>query len=115
MSALANEHNAINLAQGFPDFSCSPKLIDLVHQYMHKGMNQYAPMPGVMALRERIAEKTEQLYSAVYNPETEITVTPGGTHALYAAISAIVREGDEVIILEPCYDSYVPAIELNGG
>ncbi len=115
MSALANEHKAINLAQGFPDFSCSPKLIDLVHEYMHKGMNQYAPMPGVMALREKIAEKTEQLYSAVYNPETEITVTPGGTHALYAAISAVVREGDEVIVLEPCYDSYVPAIELNGG
>ncbi len=115
MSALANEHKAINLAQGFPDFSCSPKLVDLVHQYMHKGMNQYAPMPGVMALRERIAEKTEQLYSAVYNPETEITITPGATHALYAAISAIVREGDEVIVLEPCYDSYVPAIELNGG
>ena len=115
MTALANEHNAINMAQGFPDFSCSEKLVSLVHTYMQKGLNQYAPMPGIMPLRERIAEKTEALYSAVYNPETEITITPGGTHALYAAISAVVREGDEVIVLEPCYDSYVPAIELNGG
>lgn len=115
MTALANEHNAINMAQGFPDFSCSEKLVELVNTYMKKGLNQYAPMPGVLALRERIAEKTEALYSAVYNPETEITITPGGTHALYAAISAVVREGDEVIVLEPCYDSYVPAIELNGG
>lgn len=115
MTALATEHKAINLAQGFPDFACSDKLIDLVNTHMKKGLNQYAPMPGVMALRERIAEKTEALYSAVYNPETEITITPGGTHALYAAITAVVREGDEVIVLEPCYDSYVPAIELNGG
>jgi methionine aminotransferase len=115
MTALANEHKAVNLAQGFPDFECSGQLIDLVHHYMKKGMNQYAPMPGVMSLRERIAEKTEKLYSAVYHPETEITITPGGTHALYAAISAFVREGDEVIVLEPCYDSYVPAIVLNGG
>jgi methionine transaminase len=115
MSALATQHNAINLAQGFPDFECSPKLIDLVHHYMKKGMNQYAPMPGIMSLREKIAAKTETLYSAQYNPETEITITPGGTHALYAAITAVVREGDEVIVLEPCYDSYVPAIELAGG
>lgn len=115
MTALANEHNAINMAQGFPDFSCSEKLVNLVNTYMKKGLNQYAPMPGILPLRERIAEKTEALYSAVYNPETEITITPGGTHALYAAISAVVREGDEVIVLEPCYDSYVPAIELNGG
>ncbi|MFN4973494.1 MAG: methionine aminotransferase [Bacteroidota bacterium] len=115
MSALAAEQKAINLAQGFPDFSCSPKLIDLVHHYMNQGMNQYAPMPGVMKLREKIAEKTEALYSAVYNPDTEITITPGGTHALYAAITAFVGEGDEVVIIEPCYDSYVPAIQLNGG
>ncbi len=115
MSALANEHGAINLAQGFPDFSCSPKLIDLVYHYMKQGHNQYAPMPGVMKLREKIAAKTEEIYSAKYNPETEITITPGGTHALYAAISAFVKEGDEVIIIEPCYDSYVPAIQLNGG
>lgn len=115
MSALAAEQKAINLAQGFPDFSCSPKLIDLVHHYMKQGMNQYAPMPGVMKLREKIAEKTQALYSAVYNPDTEITITPGGTHALYAAITAFVGEGDEVVVIEPCYDSYVPAILLNGG
>lgn len=115
MTALANEHKAINMAQGFPDFSCSEKLVELVNTYMKKGMNQYAPMPGVISLRERIAEKTQALYSATYDPETEITITPGGTHALYAAISAMVRDGDEVIVLEPCYDSYVPAIELNGG
>jgi len=115
MSALAAEQKAINLAQGFPDFSCSPKLIDLVHHYMKQGMNQYAPMPGVMKLREKIAEKTQALYSAVYNPDTEITITPGGTHALYAAITAFVGECDEVVVIEPCYDSYVPAILLNGG
>lgn len=115
MSALATEHNAINLAQGFPDFACSNKLIDLVHHYMKSGMNQYAPMPGVMKLREKIAAKTQELYSAVYNPDTEITITPGGTHALYAAISAFVGDGDEVIIIEPCYDSYLPAIKVNGG
>ncbi len=115
MSALATEHGAINLAQGFPDFACSPKLVELVNHYMKAGYNQYAPMPGVMQLREKIAEKTQALYSATYNPETEITVTPGGTHALYAAISAFIGEGDEVIIIEPCYDSYLPAIHVNGG
>lgn len=115
MSALATEHGAINLAQGFPDFECSPKLVELVNHYMKAGYNQYAPMPGVMKLREKIAEKTQELYSATYNPETEITVTPGGTHALYAAISAFIGEGDEVIIIEPCYDSYLPAIHVNGG
>lgn len=115
MTALANEHGAINLAQGFPDFACNPTLIDLVHKHMQAGHNQYAPMPGVMLLREKIAAKTEALYSATYHPETEITITPGGTHALYAAISAFVGEGDEVIIIEPCYDSYLPAIQLNGG
>jgi methionine aminotransferase len=82
---------------------------------MKSGMNQYAPMPGVMKLREKIAAKTQELYSAVYNPDTEITITPGGTHALYAAISAFVGEDDEVIIIEPCYDSYLPAIKVNGG
>ncbi len=115
MSALANEQKAINLAQGFPDFNCSPKLIELVNHYMKAGMNQYSPMPGIMGLREKIAEKTQALYGAVYKPETEITVVPGGTHAIYAAVSAVVRDGDEVVVLEPCYDSYVPAIELNGG
>lgn len=115
MSALAQEHGALNMAQGFPDFACSPKLIELVGHYMRAGLNQYAPMPGVLSLREKIAKKTQELYSAAYNPETEITITPGATLAIYAAISAVVREGDEVIILEPAYDSYLPAVELNGG
>jgi methionine aminotransferase len=115
MSAHASEQGAINLAQGFPDFNCSPKLISLVNQYMERGMNQYAPMPGLMQLRERISEKTEKLYGAYYKPDTEITIVPGGTHGIYAAVSAVVGEGDEVVVIEPCYDSYVPAIELNGG
>lgn len=115
MTAMANEHNAINLAQGFPDFSVSDKLIELVNQYMKKGFNQYAPMPGLLSLREKIAEKTQFLYSAKYNPETEITIVPGATHGIFAVISAMVREADEVIVIEPCYDSYIPAIELNGG
>ncbi|MCE2741391.1 MAG: methionine aminotransferase [Sphingobacteriales bacterium] len=115
MTALAQEQNAINLAQGFPDFNCSPKLISLVNQYMEKGFNQYAPMPGLLKLREKISEKTEKLYGAKYNPETEVTIVPGGTHGIYAAVSAVVGEGDEVVVIEPCYDSYVPAIEVNGG
>jgi len=115
MSQLAAEQNAINLSQGFPDFDCADKLKSLVAHYMNKGFNQYAPMPGIMPLREAIAEKTEFCYGAKYNPATEITVTAGATEALYAAISAIVREGDEVIVFEPAYDSYVPAILLNGG
>lgn len=115
MTALANEHGAINLAQGFPDFSVSPKLIALVNKYMQQGMNQYAPMPGLLSLREKIAQKTFDLYSAQYDPNTEITIVPGATHGIYAVMSAVIREGDEVIVIEPCYDSYVPAIELNGG
>lgn len=115
MSQLANECNAINLSQGFPDFEVSKKLIDLVNQQMKKGLNQYAPMPGVMVLREAIAEKVEADYGKKYNPETEITITAGGTQALFTAIAALVREDDEVIVFEPYYDSYVPAIELNGG
>jgi methionine aminotransferase len=115
MTALANEHQAINLAQGFPDFDVNPKLTELVNHYMKAGMNQYAPMPGVMKLRDKIAAKTEELYSAVYDPDKEITIVPGATHGIFAIISAMIKEGDEVIILEPCYDSYVPAIELNGG
>lgn len=115
MSAMANEYNAINLSQGFPDFECSSKLIELVNKYMRKGFNQYAPMAGVMKLREAIAEKTEYLYTASYNCETEITVTAGATQAIYTAISAFVKEEDEVIIFEPAYDSYVPAVKLNGG
>jgi methionine aminotransferase len=115
MSALANEHGAINLSQGFPDFLCDEKLIKAVEHYMRKGMNQYAPMPGIQSLREAIAEKAETLYGAKYNPETEVTVTAGGTEAIYAAITAAVTEGDEVIIFEPAYDCYAPAVELNRG
>lgn len=115
MSGLAAEYGAINLSQGFPDFGSDEALSELVYTYMKKGMNQYAPMPGIMPLRERIAEKTEALYGYRLNPDTEITVTSGATEALYAAIAAIVRQGDEVIVPEPCYDSYIPAIELNGG
>jgi len=115
MSALAREYDAVNLAQGFPDFSCSTRLIDLVTAAMKANHNQYAPMAGVPALREQIAIKTEKLYSCKYDPETEITIVPGATLGLYAAISAVVRENDEVIIIEPAYDSYIPAVEMNGG
>ena len=115
MSALANQYNAINLSQGFPNFECSPELIALVDQYMKKGMNQYSPMQGIMPLREVIAAKMQELYGATYNPEKEINITAGGTEAIYAAITSVVNEGDEVIIIEPAYDCYVPAIELSGG
>lgn len=115
MSALSNEHNAINLAQGFPNFDCSDALKKLVTDAMANGFNQYAPMPGLPLLRERIAVKTEELYSAVYDPEKEITVVPGATLGIYAAINALVRENDEVIVIEPAYDSYIPSIELAGG
>ncbi len=115
MSQLANDNNAINLSQGFPGFNCDNQLIDLVNKNMKKGYNQYAPMPGIMPLREIIAEKTQELYSRYYNPETEITITAGATQAIFTAITTIVNEGDEVIVFEPVYDSYVPVIELNGG
>ena len=115
MSRLAAEHGAVNLGQGFPDFSPSPELPELVAKAMRAGHNQYAPMEGVVALREGIAAKTERLYGFAPDPSTEITVTSGGTEALYAAISAVIRPGDEAVVLEPCYDSYIPAIELNGG
>lgn len=115
MSALANKHGAINLSQGFPDFDPDPELYDLVNQFMRAGYNQYALMQGVMPLREKIAEKTLQLYGAEYDPATQITVTSGATEALFAAISAVVKTGDEVIVIEPAFDSYVPAILLNGG
>jgi len=115
MTALAVKHNAINLAQGFPDFNSPPKLIEYVHKYMQEGKNQYAPMPGVLSLREKIAAKTEKLYGAKYDPETEITITAGATQAIYTAISAIIKYKDEVIIFEPAYDSYLPAILINKG
>lgn len=115
MSALANECGAINLSQGFPDFPVSSELIDLIHKKMQEGHNQYAPMPGILPLRKAISEKIRNLYSAEYNPETEITITAGGTQAIYTAITSVIREGDEVILFEPAYDSYLPAIELCGG
>jgi methionine aminotransferase len=115
MSALAAEHGAVNLSQGFPDFDTPPALIDLVAKHMRAGHNQYAPMQGVMRLRERIAGKVADLYGIMVNPETEITITSGATEALYAAITAVVRPGDEVVVFEPAFDSYVPAIRLNGG
>ena len=115
MSALANEYKAINLSQGFPNFETSSELIALVNKYMEKGFNQYAPMQGIMPLREIIAEKMFDLYKVQYNPETEINITSGGTAAIFSAIAAVVEEGDEVIIFEPAYDCYSPAIELQGG
>ena len=115
MSKLANDYHAINLSQGFPDFDVHPDLVALVDNYMRSGHNQYAPMQGVASLRRRIAGKVLALYNASYDPESEITVTSGGTEALFAAISAVVQQGDEVIVLEPAFDSYVPVIQLNGG
>jgi len=115
MSGLANEHKAINLSQGFPDFEISRKLIDLVHKYMKKGFKQYAPMPGLPQLREQIALKVESMYGAKFDPNKEINITAGATQALFCAISSIVNDEDEVIIFEPAYDSYVPVIKLNGG
>ena len=115
MSKLASELGAINLSQGFPDFDCDPALVDAVAHHMRSGRNQYAPMQGILRLREAIAAKYEGWYGRRYDPETEITVTSGGTEALFDAVAAVVRPGDDVIVLEPCYDSYVPAIELSGG
>lgn len=115
MSALAHEAGAINLSQGFPDYNCSAELIELVNQAMKNGHNQYAPMAGILSLREKIAEKTEKLYGAVYNPDTEITITAGGTQAIFTAISAVIHPNDEVIIFEPAFDCYAPAIKLMGG
>lgn len=115
MSKMANEYNAINLSQGFPDFNCSEQLIELVHHFMKNGNNQYAPMQGTIELRKQISLKVKRDYGREYNPEREITVTAGATQALYTAFSALVNKGDEVIIFEPAYDSYLPAIIANGG
>jgi methionine aminotransferase len=112
---LANEHKAINLSQGFPDFDCDPALVDAVARAMREGHNQYAPMPGVLALREGIAAKVEQLYGPKYDPTTEVVVTSGATAGLFATLTTFVQPGDEVILFEPCYDSYVPVIRLSGG
>ncbi|MFT4524946.1 MAG: methionine aminotransferase [Bacteroidia bacterium] len=115
MSKLATETGAINLSQGFPDFPISEKLVELVSKHMRAERNQYAPMPGVPVLREAIAQKMETLYSISYDPDKEITVTAGATQAIFTAISTFINEGDEVVIFEPAYDCYVPAIELHGG
>ena len=115
MSALAQEHGAVNLGQGFPDFGCDPKLIDAVEAAMRRGLNQYPPMAGVPALREAVAAKIELLYGQCYDPGQEITITAGATQAILTAILAIVHPGDEVIVLDPCYDSYEPNIVLAGG
>lgn len=112
---MASQHDAINLSQGFPDFDGDQRLIKRVEHYLNAGKNQYAPMEGILALREQLSIKTEELYSANYDPETEITITAGATQGLYTAISTVINEGDEVVIFEPAYDSYTPAIELNGG
>ena len=114
MSSLAAQHNAINLGQGFPDYEMNETLISLVNSAMKKGFNQYVHMNGYMPLRETLAEKAQFLYNTSINPENQITVTPGGTYALYTALTTILRPGDEVIVFEPAYDSYIPAIELNG-
>ncbi|MFT3826267.1 MAG: methionine aminotransferase [Chitinophagaceae bacterium] len=115
MSALATEHKAVNLGQGFPDFPMSEPLVDLVSKAMKDGFNQYVPMQGYMPLRESIAAKAQLLYGSNINPDTQITVTPGGTYAIYTAITTVLQPGDEVIVFEPAYDSYIPNIEINGG
>ena len=115
MSALALECKAVNLGQGFPDFDCDPKLVDAVTDAMRKGLNQYPSMLGVLELRQAIADKIERLYGRRYDVQSEITVTAGATQAIINAVLAVVRPGDEVIVLEPCYDSYIPNIELAGG
>ncbi len=115
MSGLANEHKALNLSQGFPNFKSDQKLIDLVTNAMNSGYNQYAPMAGNLELRVAITNKFEQLYNISYNPDSEITVTAGATQAIFTIISAFVKADDEVIIFKPAYDCYEPAIELNGG
>ena len=115
MSKMALEYNTINLAQGFPDFNCSNELLQLVNHYQKKGFNQYAPMPGVPELREQISVLIKKLYGKTYDEDSEITITAGATQAIYTAITATVQTGDEVIIIEPAYDSYVPGVKAAGG
>ena len=114
MSGLASKHKAINLGQGYPDYMMSEELMSLVNQVMQKGFNQYVPMQGYMPLRESLAEKVEYLYNIKINPDTQITITPGGTYAIYTAVTTVLQPGDEVIVFEPGYDSYIPNIEING-
>jgi methionine aminotransferase len=115
MSRLAEEHGAINLSQGFPDFDCDPALVETVARSMREGFNQYAPMAGVPVLREALAMKIERLYGHRYDPGTEIVVTSGATEALFSTLTALVHAGDEVLLFQPAYDSYRPAVELSGG
>src|SRR5688500_3375328 len=115
MSVLAARHNAVNLGQGFPDYEMPEELSEMVTKAMRDGFNQYVHMNGYIPLREAIAEKVERLYHTATNPESQITVTPGGTYAIYTAITAVLRPGDEVIIFEPGYDSYIPNVVINGG
>lgn len=115
MSKMAQEYKAINLAQGFPSFDSDPRLQDLVSQAMREGYNQYAPMPGIYSLRQRITDKINTLYGSGYHPESEVTITAGATQAIYTIVSAFIRPGDEVIILKPAYDCYEPAVEVHGG
>jgi len=115
MSGLAAKLNAVNLGQGYPDYSMSPELVSLVNEAMKNDFNQYVPMQGHMPLREALSEKIQYLYSSVINPDTQITITPGGTYAIYTAVTTVLQPGDEVIIFQPCYDSYIPNVEINGG
>lgn len=115
MSRLAAEHDAINLSQGFPDFSPPPRLVELVAGHMRAGLNQYAPMPGLTALRDAIAHQVMALHGRRVSTETEITITAGGTEAIFCAVQAVVHPGDEVILLDPAYDSYEPAVRLARG
>jgi methionine aminotransferase len=115
MSRLAEEHGAINLSQGFPDFDCAPELVDAVARCMREGHNQYAPMLGIPVLRQALSRKIELLYGRRYDPATEITITSGATEAIFSTLTALVRPGDEVVLLQPAYDSYVPAVQLCGG
>ena len=115
MSALATQHQAVNLGQGFPDFNCDPRLVEGVTSAMTQGLNQYPPMTGVPSLREAVAAKVQTMYGRHYDPATEVTITAGATQAIITAVLAVVHPGDEVIVLEPCYDSYIPNIELAGG
>jgi methionine aminotransferase len=114
MSSLAVQHNAINLGQGFPDYEMNEELTALVNEAMKKGYNQYVHMNGYIPLREALAEKVQFLYNTTIDPDTQITITPGGTYALYTALTTILQPGNEVIVFEPAYDSYIPSIELNG-
>ena len=115
MSALAQQHQAINLGQGFPDFPMNQELVEKVSQSMRDGFNQYVPMQGYPPLRKALTAKAARLYQTEIDPETQITITPGGTYAIYTAFTTILQPGDEVIVFEPAYDSYIPNIEINGG